>query len=237
MKSQRQFGITTLFFVIAISAVASLWVAVWLRRREAMQHSWKPWNKSSVRVTVETNVPQHTFSDDGAGVGTRTQSNANNSQSIHQPVPIDVESLRNVQLLRFDKAHFNDESIERLSSVKQLSDLRIKNSRIPRNTIQQLRDLPLVRLDLVHCSLTDSMLEGCEDLQRLQILYLVNNKLSDDCVARLVKLKQLEKLDLRDNQISSSALIRLKSGLPRCTIESGQSKSPNDAPPARTQIP
>ncbi|MCP4193469.1 MAG: hypothetical protein GY768_22885 [Planctomycetaceae bacterium] len=235
MKSQRQFGITTLLFVTAICAVASLWVAGWLRRREAMQQIWKPWNKSSVRVTVETNVPQHTFSDDGAGVNARNPSNSNDGQSIHQPVPIEVESLRNVQLLRFDKAHFDEESIDRLSSVGQLSDLRIKNSLIPQDTIRRLKDLPLVRLDLVNCGLTDRMLTGCEELTRLQILYLVDNDLSDDCIKQLIQLKQLKKLDLRDNSISSSALINLKSSLPGCTIESGQSKSRNDDNSSQTK--
>ena len=221
MTKQRQFGISTLLFTVALCAVVSLWIAGWLRRREAIRRVWQPWNKSSVRVTVETNVPQHSFSYDGPGVMARGESESTLDRSARHPVPIDVELLRNVQQLRFANAHFDDDAIKRLCSVKQLSDLRIKSSLVPPDVIRQLQDLPLVRLDLVNCHVSDEMLDGCEYLQQLRILYLVDNDLSDACVDRLMSLKQLVRLDLRDNLISKPSLERLQQGLPGCTINSG----------------
>lgn len=206
-------------FAMAICAVAALWIAGWIRHRQARQQEWQPSNPSSVRVTVETGIPQHTFSYDGPAAAGRFESYNGNPTQDGNAVLQEVDRFHDMSSLRMSHARLDDESLRRLRSMDQLRSLRIEDSELPENIFQQLRPLKLERLDLVNCNITDPMLTGLADFRQLRILVLVDNQLSDRAFATFDRLENLEALDLRGNAMSTTAIEAFQRQHPSCQLK------------------
>ena len=217
MKSQ-QFGIRSILFLVAICAVVALWVGGWMRHQQARQAEWTPSNPSSVRVTVETGIPQHTFSYDGPAAAGRFELDGDKTSPDSRSNLLELDRFSDMSSLKLTHVQLDTNATNQLKSMSQLRSLRLEKSTIPKDLIEQLGGLPLERLDLVECNISDEMLGKLNAYTKLEILVLKDNRLSDASLRSLEQLTDLKILDVRGNPITSAAATAFERSVPDCKL-------------------
>lgn len=217
MKTQ-QFGIRSILFLVAGCAVVALWIGGWMRHQQARQVEWTPSNPSSVRVTVETGIPQHTFSYDGPAAAGRFELNGDKTSPDGKTNLLELDRFRDMSSLKLTHVQLDTNAVDQLKSMTQLRSLRLEKSEIPEDLIEQLAGLQLERLDLVECNLSDEMLGGLNTYAKLQVLVLKDNRLSDAGLGSLERLTDLKILDVRGNSMTSAAATAFEQRVPNCKL-------------------
>ena len=121
--------------------------------------------------------------------------------------------LKNLERLSFS-LHFlptynvNDTGIARLSTLAQLRDLSLAQSRVEKPSLRPF--LHLRSLDLNDSMFTDDGMKTLEGSRELKRLYLRNTPVTDKGLKCLSELTQLEELNLYGTKVTNEGLVSLR---------------------------
>jgi hypothetical protein len=110
-----------------------------------------------------------------------------------------------------------DEGLVNLKELKKLWVLQLMNSRITGKGFRHLDQVPIQRLILWNCPITDDGLLEIGKLKKLEYLLLDNTQVGDEGLRHLANLPDLERLILTNTKVSGSGLVHMKS-LPKLQI-------------------
>ena len=119
-----------------------------------------------------------------------------------------IEQLANVRRLDLSLSYVSDEGVERLTSLRGLTDLNLFGAEfITDVAVSHLRALEnLERLNLRGTDITDTSMEYIASLSKLRALDVSFTQVSTVGLERLAELTQLEELALGGNKISGAGL-------------------------------
>jgi hypothetical protein len=120
-------------------------------------------------------------------------------------------------------SRITDTSLRALTGVApQVLWLDLGGTRVSDGGLADIARLPnLTRLHLQHTAVGDTGLAHLTELQRLEYLNLYGTAITDEGLAALSSLKRLRALFVWETRVTPSGLSRLRTALPRVTIEAG----------------
>ncbi|MDF1745722.1 MAG: protein kinase [Gimesia sp.] len=114
------------------------------------------------------------------------------------PFVIDDISLKDTSV--------KDDDLKRLTGLKILNRLNLKNTLVSDTGLQYLKDIPLQNIIIMNTQITDEGLGHLTNMPSLRHLNICSTQISNSGVERLKDMKQLEFLNLGTSQIDDLGL-------------------------------
>ena len=121
-----------------------------------------------------------------------------------------IGDLSQLTDLYLQNTSISDQGIQHFAPLSQLTDLSLRNTSISDQGIQHLAPLSQLKaLYLQNTSISDQGIQHLAPLSQLKALYLQNTSISDQGIQHLAPLSQLTYLSLSDTSISDQGIQHL----------------------------
>ncbi|MGH9549478.1 MAG: hypothetical protein ACRD3W_08885, partial [Terriglobales bacterium] len=123
-----------------------------------------------------------------------------NCESVEDKTVQVLSQLKDLEELRLDNTDITDKSFEYIRTLPKLICLDVTRTDLGAQGMEQIKKLAKLKiLAIGFNALSDKDFDGIEKLQNIEYIFIARSGISDETLKHIAKLKLLRRIDIADN--------------------------------------